>query len=813
VGPDGAVWVIDWYNIVVQHNPIPRGFQGGKGGAYATPLRDKRHGRVYRITWDGAKPYQPMDLSKASPEQLVDALKSDNMFWRMTAQRLLVQGNKREAVPALEKLIQSPEAAPESVVHALWTLSALRGGGEQSSADAQQALKAHEKDAMVRRAAVDTMPRTAETCDLIVKLLAQENDPYVRRSALLALSEMPQNAAAGQAIFTLLNDKKVSADPVLSDAAAIAATRHDAGFLRAAFASYKVEGAGTTTVASGTPKNLLPNSHFEDGNGNNPTGWSPRSYGGAPAQSKWVDGGRNGGKCLEIISTAGSDAGWYAECDVEPNTDYKFSGWVKTENVKNNGGRGAQFNVHNGPAQPRTQAVAGTKDWTKVEVTFNSGDNKQLGFNALFGGWGMSTGTAWFDDVELVKVGGGGGVATANMTGATGKVLRIVVNSFAKRGDIKSLTSTLSALKTSQPELAVVVMDALAVGWPDQKIAAPSEAEVKELQDVMAALPADAKGRFLMLAQKWGHPEIFPEQRKAILNELAAKMADESLAAVPRIAAAQKLLEADPTDDAVNSVLKQITPKAAPALQQGLIDALSTSGSANVGTILTGKWATITPSAQKTAIGVLLRNEAWAKSLVDAMEKGAVSNKDLAPEQWQTLFALPDTDVVDRAKKLRALTGRVASGDRKTMLDKMLPLADKPGDVEKGKAVFAKNCVVCHTLEGQGGKVGPDLTGFGAHPRTEILQEILDPNRSVEGTYRAWNVQTKKEVLSGRLTNETQTSIELIDTTGKTHEISRDDIVRLKASELSVMPEGFEALPPEDLSSLVEYLSTSRVKR
>jgi hypothetical protein len=73
-------------------------------------------------------------------------------------------------------------------------------------------------------------------------------------------------------------------------------------------------------------------------------------------------------------------------------------------------------------------------------------------------------------------------------------------------------------------------------------------------------------------------------------------------------------------------------------------------------------------------------------------------------------------------------------------------------------------------------------------------------------------VQTKKEVLSGRMLNETQTAIELIDTAGKTHEISRDDIVRLKASELSVMPEGFESLPAEDLSSLVEYLATSRVK-
>jgi mono/diheme cytochrome c family protein len=274
-------------------------------------------------------------------------------------------------------------------------------------------------------------------------------------------------------------------------------------------------------------------------------------------------------------------------------------------------------------------------------------------------------------------------------------------------------------------------------------------------------LPAGVKGRLYVLAQRWGKADLFAGQRKAIIDELVAKLSDAQQSQATRVAAAQKLVETDPGDASVDAVLKQVNPQAGPALQVALIDALSGSVSPNVGTIVLGRWNTLTPSGQKSAIGVLLRNEAWAKSLVDAMETGTVSNKDLQPEQWQTLSNLGagDPALVARIRKLRDATGRVASGDRKTMLDRMLPLADKPGDVEKGKAVFAKNCAVCHTLEGQGGKVGPDLTGFGAHARLEILQEILDPNRSVEGTYRAWIVKTKKEVLSGRMVNETQTSI------------------------------------------------------
>src|SRR2546430_7064385 len=61
VGPDGALWYVDWYNYIVQHNPIPRGFKSGKGGAYETPLPDKIHGRIYRLIYTAPKPSKPFN--------------------------------------------------------------------------------------------------------------------------------------------------------------------------------------------------------------------------------------------------------------------------------------------------------------------------------------------------------------------------------------------------------------------------------------------------------------------------------------------------------------------------------------------------------------------------------------------------------------------------------------------------------------------------------------------------------------------------------------------------------------------------------
>src|SRR5207248_3481874 len=69
VGPDGNVWLIDWYAYIVQHNPTPPGFKTGKGNAYETDLRDKKHGRIYRLVMKDAKAAPPMTLAGASPEK------------------------------------------------------------------------------------------------------------------------------------------------------------------------------------------------------------------------------------------------------------------------------------------------------------------------------------------------------------------------------------------------------------------------------------------------------------------------------------------------------------------------------------------------------------------------------------------------------------------------------------------------------------------------------------------------------------------------------------------------------------------------
>ncbi|MFC1758778.1 PVC-type heme-binding CxxCH protein, partial [Planctomycetota bacterium] len=163
VGPDGNVWIIDWYNYIVQHNPTPKGFENGPGNAYMTDLRDKKHGRIYRLVYDKAGTSKPFSLDGASSETLVETLSNKTMFWRKQAQRLLVERGDKSVIPALLKLVQDTSVDEIGLngasVHSLWTLKGL-GALEDANTDACRIARSALKhpSAGVRRNAIQVLP-------------------------------------------------------------------------------------------------------------------------------------------------------------------------------------------------------------------------------------------------------------------------------------------------------------------------------------------------------------------------------------------------------------------------------------------------------------------------------------------------------------------------------------------------------------------------------------------------------------------------------------------------------------------------------
>jgi len=164
--------------------------------------------------------------------------------------------------------------------------------------------------------------------------------------------------------------------------------------------------AWANAAAAEPPGNLLPNASFEESADGKPAGWQTFSWAGG-GEFVHAGVGRTGDRSVMIQSNKGGDVAWHTRVPVEPHASYRLSGWIKTEDVRPaegaKPGRGALLNLHNlqGVA---TTAVSGTKDWTRVEVRFDTAGQDYVHVNCLFGGWGSSTGKAWYDDIRLEMV-------------------------------------------------------------------------------------------------------------------------------------------------------------------------------------------------------------------------------------------------------------------------------------------------------------------------------------------------------------------------------------------------------------------------
>ena len=154
----------------------------------------------------------------------------------------------------------------------------------------------------------------------------------------------------------------------------------------------------------GPAANLLPNPSFEEKAGDGVQSWESRAWRGEE-NGRWSveSPGRTGELCVSIGSEKGTDAAWTTTATVKPNTFYRLSGWIKTKEVR--GAVGGLLNIQN-LQHVRTPRVTGTKDWTRVSTVFRTEAATELEINCLFGGWGQSTGQAWYDDVALEQADG-----------------------------------------------------------------------------------------------------------------------------------------------------------------------------------------------------------------------------------------------------------------------------------------------------------------------------------------------------------------------------------------------------------------------
>lgn len=244
-GPDGNVWIADWYNFIVQHNPTPEpGFGGyqaenGPGNAYINPRRDRDHGRIWRIIPEHTEENKILSLDQDDPDALVNALSHSNMFWRMTAQRLLVERGDSDVAEALFSLLNDENLDEignhPGALHALWTLDGLLNlaHSDQATLDKINAALSHPAPA-VRKSAIQILNQSEAGVERLKKARVWDDaDPIVRLAGLLAASTWESDEMLGSELYRLSQGTGITDDIWLAQGLYIAAAQHRNGFIKA----------------------------------------------------------------------------------------------------------------------------------------------------------------------------------------------------------------------------------------------------------------------------------------------------------------------------------------------------------------------------------------------------------------------------------------------------------------------------------------------------------------------------------------------------------------------------------------------------
>ena len=389
VGPDGNLWVADWYNFIIQHNPTPTAIRGGydaergMGNAHINPNRDRQHGRIYRLVWEGAEVSETKSLAGVAASQLVKALSDDNLFWRQTAQRLLVESKAVETAPELHELLAK---GGKAALHAFWTLHGL---GELDGETHQAALLS--RDPALRKNAVMALGRSEEDKRLLIDTaVLTDADLGVRRAAFIALAHLPASDFLGAVTLRLYEDSTNREDHWLSMA------------LKASAANQNVE-----LVNSVLGPNLMSNASFEEFYGSNPSGWKLESSDSMADTVVSYNAIRDkfsphsGNHLVGIESNEGGRLRLTTTVPVKPDTDYRLAGWIFGRSLRQ--GSGAHLSISE-ISGVQTDFVQWRTVWRELETFFNSGNHRQLTIELNYGKEELTKGMVAFDDISLSEV-------------------------------------------------------------------------------------------------------------------------------------------------------------------------------------------------------------------------------------------------------------------------------------------------------------------------------------------------------------------------------------------------------------------------
>jgi putative heme-binding domain-containing protein len=311
---------------------------------------------------------------------------------------------------------------------------------------------------------------------------------------------------------------------------------------------------------------------------------------------------------------------------------------------------------------------------------------------------------------------------------------------------------------------------------------------------------ADVRQRALALSVLFGNRQALEQMRQLLVDRRAA--------VAPRQDALKALLDAK--DARLVPALRALLADA--AMRREALRALAAYGDKTTPQVILRHYRSFTAGEKADAIQTLSSRPAYAQALLDALETGRVRRTDVSAYTVRQLLAFHDAKISARLTRLWG-TIRPASQEKAALMARYKKLLGSGAlvgaDPAHGRQLFVKTCASCHKLFGEGGDVGPELTGSQRANLDYVLENVLDPSAVVAKDYQMTVIGTKDgRVITGIIKAENDKSV-TVQTQNEKIVLPKGEIESRAKSPLSMMPEGlWSNLSDDDVRDLVGYLAS-----
>jgi putative heme-binding domain-containing protein len=851
IGPDGALYILDFYNRIIGHYEVP----------LPHPGRDRTSGRIWRVAFQGsgvsrqesgedrgqrtadgavgnalrgvpgtgkaAKPGQ-FDLTKMSIDELIAQLDSPQLEHRLRVLNYLADVKGTDCAAHVRRALDSPNS-PAQRIGCMWILERLESLTKDDrvslASNPDRTVRIHAVKLAAERFAYQPADRDAATARL------GDSDAFVARAAAEALAR--HDIASFEPLLAAWDTAPVD-DSLLEHAVRMAVRRNltsslsPEGYVPGVFSSLtEKRHRQLAQIAS-----LIPNDqaaayvayHLQtypesDDVVANYVPHVARYVVVLPHNRDFVQWAKaRAGDNLDLAAKLSLSLATGADSNVRS----KARPWateVARELLAND-----RNDIIGWTAVPVEGKPASENPWVIAPRRCADGVNDQPFFYSLPKGeqrTGIYRSAAFKIPAKL-------SFWCAGHSGFPGQPLND--GNYVRLRDAKS-HAVLAEARPPRNDVAQLVE------WDLSKIAPTPPAPLPqgargERSGYVELVDDDTAGAYAWLAVgRFSLAGLNPTDT-ARKQQLAAEIVGKlKLAALrPKLA---ELVSADRTDDAARAAIGQALVALAPdSRAAALVAAL---GAPEIGAELRlsigsalaeradEKYVTnlrdvmkLAPSRLQTTLAETLAGDAaGAGALLTLVESGHASPRLLlAPSVSAKLAALADANVDERVSAAAVRLPPANEVLDKLIVERLAGFARATPDLARGEAAFTKHCAACHQIAGKGAVVGPQLDGIGGRGLARIVEDVLDPNRNVDVAFRTTTLRLADgRVLSGLFRRADGGQLVFADNQGKEFTVAKVEISQEQKTALSLMPANVpEIVPADEFNDLVAWLLSQRAK-